>query len=80
MCPPEIDGDIRKLKQVAVGMNTVWAIASDSTVWFRRGVSIPDHPAGNGWVQMVGEMAQVSVGADNQVWSNNLSCISCYFN
>ncbi|KAF4519185.1 hypothetical protein B566_EDAN008248 [Ephemera danica] len=76
---PEAEGSIKRLRQVAVGLNVVWAVASDGSVWFRRGVSIPDRPAGNGWVPMTGDMAQVSVGANDQVWAVGSEDRSIYF-
>jgi hypothetical protein len=65
--PPELDGSPLRLRQVAAGLKVAWAITTDGSVWFRRGISIPDRPAGNGWVPMTGDMAQVSVGANDQV-------------
>lgn len=79
VAPPEAEGGTRRLKQVAVGLSVVWAVASDGSVWFRRGISIPDKPAGSGWVQMVGDMAQVSVGSDNQV-ALKCQCLANYVN
>lgn len=68
----EPDGE-HKLAQVAVGASTVWAISRDGTVWFRKGVHGEDHGCqssvtGSGWVKMVGKMAVISVGPNDQVW------------
>uniref|UniRef100_A0A3Q2QXJ7 Tectonin beta-propeller repeat-containing protein 1 n=1 Tax=Fundulus heteroclitus TaxID=8078 RepID=A0A3Q2QXJ7_FUNHE len=53
---------------VAVGMNVVWAVTKDNKVWFRRGVN-SHNPCGSGWISMVGEMAMINVGLNDQVWA-----------
>uniref|UniRef100_A0A1S4LB63 Peroxin/Ferlin domain-containing protein n=2 Tax=Ixodes scapularis TaxID=6945 RepID=A0A1S4LB63_IXOSC len=62
-----------KLLQVAVGHNTLWAVGRSGTVWFRKGIHGDDlgcraSITGSGWVKMVGEMAMISVGPNDQVW------------
>ncbi|CAN8008320.1 unnamed protein product, partial [Ixodes pacificus] len=62
-----------KLLQVAVGHNTLWAVGRSGTVWFRKGIHGDDlgcraSVTGSGWVKMVGEMAMISVGPNDQVW------------
>jgi tectonin beta-propeller repeat-containing protein 1 len=66
-------GPSSPLSMVAVGMNVVWAITRDKSVWFRNGI----HGGGSGdsealargvkWVGMVGEMSMLSVGPLDQV-------------
>jgi tectonin beta-propeller repeat-containing protein 1 len=62
-----------KLAHVSVGTNAVWAVTRDQRVWFRKGVrgeSAGNSEAlarGSGWVEMVGNMAVVSVAANDQV-------------
>ncbi|XP_063242841.1 tectonin beta-propeller repeat-containing protein isoform X2 [Bacillus rossius redtenbacheri] len=64
-----------KLAQVSVGTNTVWAVTRDHRVWFRKGVrgessgTSDEMARGSGWVEMVGNMAVVSVAANDQVWA-----------
>ncbi|XP_064478479.1 tectonin beta-propeller repeat-containing protein 1-like [Ornithodoros turicata] len=69
---PAPEGD-HKLAQVAVGPSTVWAKSRDGTVWFRKGIHGEDlgcqeSITGSGWVEMVGKMAVISVGPNDQVW------------
>ena len=69
MPPPE---DL-KLAHVSVGTNAVWAVTRDHRVWFRKGVrgesagQNEELARGSGWVEMVGNMALVSVAANDQV-------------
>lgn len=64
-----------KLSRVSIGTDSVWAITNDQRVWFRKGVkgntcegsSSDELARGSGWVEMVGEMAMVSVAANDQV-------------
>nr|CAD7586073.1 unnamed protein product [Timema genevievae] len=64
-----------KLLQVSVGTNAIWAVTRDHRVWFRKGVrgesaGMNDELAkGSGWVEMVGNMASVSVASNDQVWA-----------
>lgn len=64
-----------KINQLSVGTNAVWCITHDNHVWFRRGVKgdisgISEEAAiGNGWVEMVGNISQVSVAANDQVFA-----------
>lgn len=67
-------GDGLKLSQISVGYNAIWGVTTDNHVWFRKGVSgdtagiSEDAAIGSGWVQMVGNMAAVSVAPNDQVW------------
>ncbi|KAJ9585855.1 hypothetical protein L9F63_020497, partial [Diploptera punctata] len=69
--PPE---DL-KLAHVSVGTNAVWAVTRDHRVWFRKGVRgesaghSEELAKGSGWVEMVGNMALVSVGTNDQVFA-----------
>lgn len=68
-------GDNVKIIQVSVGTNAVWCVTSDNHVWFRRGIKgdicgiSEDAAVGNGWVEMVGNISQVSVAANDQVFA-----------
>lgn len=72
ICPPE---NGLRLVHVSVGTNAVWAVSNDKRVWFRKGIrgdaaQISDDMAmGSGWVEMVGNMAMVSVAPNDQVWA-----------
>ncbi|XP_077490188.1 tectonin beta-propeller repeat-containing peroxin 23 [Amblyomma americanum] len=62
-----------KLLQVAVGQHMVWAVGRNGTVWFRKGIRSEDlgcraSVTGSGWVRMIGTMAMISVGPNDQVW------------
>ncbi|XP_054281317.1 tectonin beta-propeller repeat-containing protein-like [Macrosteles quadrilineatus] len=65
-----------RLVRVSVGTNSVWAVTSDQRVWFRKGVkgstaeggTSDELVRGSGWVEMVGEMAMVSVATNDQVF------------
>nr|CAD7402194.1 unnamed protein product [Timema cristinae] len=62
-----------KLLQVSVGTNAIWAVTRDHRVWFRKGVrgesagTNDELAKGSGWVEMVGNMASVSVASNDQV-------------
>lgn len=66
-------GDSLRLIHVSVGTNAVWAVSNDKRVWFRKGVRgdaaniSEDMAIGSGWVEMVGNMAYVSVAPNDQV-------------
>lgn len=63
-----------RLQQVAVGVESVWAVTRDHRVWFRRGLEKSDNPSANtvtgtSWLQMVGSLNTISVGPNDQVSS-----------
>lgn len=68
-------GENLKITQLSVGTSAVWAVTHDKQVWFRKGVKgegagmSEEMAAGCGWVEMVGRMAQISVGANDQVFA-----------
>uniref|UniRef100_A0A8C5Q5D9 Tectonin beta-propeller repeat-containing protein 1 n=1 Tax=Leptobrachium leishanense TaxID=445787 RepID=A0A8C5Q5D9_9ANUR len=55
------------IMHVSVGVNVVWAVTKERKVWFRRGVN-SHNSCGTSWIEMVGEMAMISVGLNDQVW------------
>ncbi|XP_041473634.1 tectonin beta-propeller repeat-containing protein 1-like [Lytechinus variegatus] len=63
------------LTSVTVGNNVVWAITRDQKVWFRKGYMSTDmkenrsNRAGTSWIEMCGQVAQLSVGPNDQVWA-----------
>ncbi|OCT61572.1 hypothetical protein XELAEV_18047600mg [Xenopus laevis] len=63
---------------VSVGVNVVWAVTKDRKVWFRRGVN-SHNPCGTGWIEMVGEMAMVDVGLNDQVFGVGYEDRAVYF-
>ncbi|OWR45032.1 tectonin beta-propeller repeat-containing protein [Danaus plexippus] len=68
--PPET-----KLTSLSVGYNVVWAVSSDTRVWFRKGIE--GYYAGNsetacmgsGWLEINGNMIHISVGINDQVFA-----------
>ncbi|CAH2237437.1 jg5570 [Pararge aegeria aegeria] len=64
-----------KLTTVSVGFNAVWAVSSDSRVWFRKGIegNAVGHSEtaaiGNGWLEINGNMIHISVGINDQVFA-----------
>lgn len=68
-------GDNLRIVQVSVGTNAVWCVTNDNHVWFRRGIKggisgISEEAAiGNCWIEMVGNIAQVSVAPNDQVFA-----------
>lgn len=64
-----------RIAQVSVGTNAVWCVTSDNHVWFRRGVKgalagfSEDAALGSGWVEMVGNMSNVAVAPNDQVFA-----------
>lgn len=74
-----------KLTAVSVGYNTVWAVSSDTRVWFRKGIE--GNQAGNsetaamgsGWLEINGNMIHISVGINDQVFAIGESNKSIYW-
>jgi tectonin beta-propeller repeat-containing protein 1 len=64
-----------KLSVISVGYNAVWAVSSDATVWFRKGIdgnlsgSSEVAAMGNGWLEITGNMVHVSIGRNDQVFA-----------
>lgn len=65
-----------RLTQVGVGIDSVWAVTDNGSVWFRKGVSgqsstvCEQMATGTGWVDMASKMALISVSPDDQVTSS----------
>lgn len=63
------------LNQISIGYNGLWAITRDYRVWFRKGIygesaGICENLAkGSGWVEMLGNMSNISVASNDQVWA-----------
>ncbi|XP_030840073.1 tectonin beta-propeller repeat-containing protein 1 isoform X3 [Strongylocentrotus purpuratus] len=63
------------LTSVAVGNNVVWALTRDQKVWFRKGFMSTDmkenrsNRSGTSWIEMCGQVAQLTVGPNDQVWA-----------
>lgn len=74
-----------RIVQVSVGTNAVWCVTSDNHVWFRRGVKgelsgiSEDAALGSGWVEMVGNMSNVAVAPNDQVFAVGSENRSIYF-
>uniref|UniRef100_A0ABM0LVI4 Tectonin beta-propeller repeat-containing protein 1 n=1 Tax=Saccoglossus kowalevskii TaxID=10224 RepID=A0ABM0LVI4_SACKO len=80
--------DGRDAVQISVGpTGLVWVVLRDgmAAVWFRKGIhaikAYIDSFAelGLGWVEMVGNMLQVSVGPNDQVWALGYEDRTLYF-
>ncbi|RUS72281.1 hypothetical protein EGW08_019953, partial [Elysia chlorotica] len=74
-----------QLMQIAVGRNAVWALSRDNKVWFRKG-TWGDHTfwceasaVGTLWVEMVGEMSQIALSSNDQVFAIDLTTQYVYF-
>ena len=69
MEPPEKE----RLIQVSVGLDAVWAVTQNRSVWFRKGIKgemsgiCEQLATGTGWVEMANKMALVSVAPNDQV-------------
>lgn len=78
-------GNGLKIIQVSVGMNAVWCVTNDYHIWFRRGVKgeiagiSEDAAIGSGWVEMVGNMSNVSVAGNDQVFAIGSEDRGLYF-
>lgn len=74
-----------RIVQVSVGTNAVWCVTNDNHVWFRRGVKgelagiSEDAALGTGWVEMVGNMSNVAVAPNDQVFAVGSENRSVYF-
>ncbi|CAH2307112.1 tectonin beta-propeller repeat-containing 1 [Pelobates cultripes] len=66
------------IMHVSVGVNVVWAVTKERKIWFRRGVN-SHNPCGTSWIEMVGEMAMLSVGLNDQVWGIGYEDRAVYF-
>lgn len=64
-----------KLMSISVGYNASWAVSSDTRVWFRKGMEGSNAgtseiaATGTGWLEITGNMIQVSVGINDQVFA-----------
>ncbi|XP_071037435.1 tectonin beta-propeller repeat-containing protein 1 isoform X2 [Parasteatoda tepidariorum] len=62
------------LVQVSVGKNVVWALSKTNAVWFRKGIDglhsgeNPQAATGTGWTKMYGNLINISVGIDDQIF------------
>ncbi|KAK0174364.1 hypothetical protein PV327_010141 [Microctonus hyperodae] len=70
--PPEKD---LRLTHISIGLDSVWAVTSNGSVWFRKGIKgemsgmCKQLATGTGWVQMLSKMALVSVASNDHVWA-----------
>lgn len=64
-----------KLSVISVGFNAVWAVSSDTRVWFRKGIdgntagTSESAAMGSGWLEITGNMIHLSVGINDQVFA-----------
>ncbi|CAN2390458.1 autophagosome maturation [Pristimantis euphronides] len=63
---------------VSVGVHVVWAVTKERKVWFRRGIN-SHNPSGTSWIEMVGELAMLSIGLNDQVWGIGYEDRGVYF-
>ncbi|XP_030386254.1 tectonin beta-propeller repeat-containing protein [Scaptodrosophila lebanonensis] len=81
---PAPNGGLRVV-QVSVGMDAVWCVTNDHHAWFRRGIKgdaagiSEDAAIGKGWVEMVGNIAMISVAPNDQVFAVGASDRALYF-
>lgn len=74
-----------RIVQISAGTNAVWCVTNDNHVWFRRGIRgdiagiSEDAAIGNGWVEMVGNISNVSVAANDQVFAVGSENRALYF-
>ncbi|GFN78258.1 tectonin beta-propeller repeat-containing protein 1-like, partial [Plakobranchus ocellatus] len=74
-----------KLMQVAVGRNAVWALSRDCQVWFRKGTWgdntfwSEENAVGSVWVKMFGEMSQIALSSNDQVFAIDTTGLLVYF-
>ncbi|XP_072168056.1 tectonin beta-propeller repeat-containing protein 1-like [Diadema setosum] len=63
------------LASVTMGNNVVWALTRDKKVWFRKGFMSTvgnenrSNREGTSWIEMFGQVGQLSVGPNDQVWA-----------
>ncbi|XP_011494826.1 PREDICTED: tectonin beta-propeller repeat-containing protein [Ceratosolen solmsi marchali] len=64
-----------RLTQISVGLDAVWAMTHEGSVWFRKGIKgemaglCEQLAVGTGWVEMSTKMILVSVASNDQVWA-----------
>ncbi|XP_072943456.1 tectonin beta-propeller repeat-containing protein [Epargyreus clarus] len=64
-----------KLSVISVGYNAVWAVSTDTRVWFRKGIdgntagTSEASSMGSGWLEINGNMVHISVGINDQVFA-----------
>ncbi|XP_038215394.1 tectonin beta-propeller repeat-containing protein [Zerene cesonia] len=74
-----------KLSVISVGHNVVWAVSSDTRVWFRKGIdgnaagTSESAAMGSGWLEVNGNMVHISVGINDQVFAIGGSNKSIYW-
>ncbi|KAK0160372.1 hypothetical protein PV328_007788 [Microctonus aethiopoides] len=70
--PPQKD---LRLTHISIGLDSVWAVTNNGSVWFRKGIKgemsgiCKQLATGTGWVQMLSKMALVSVASNDHVWA-----------
>ena len=68
-----------RLSQVSIGLDSVWAVTHEGSIWFRKGIKgemggmCEQLAVGTGWVEMSTKMITVSVAPNDQVNSNILT-------
>jgi len=66
--------DDTKLNIISVGCDAVWGISGDGRIWFRKGINgstagtSESSAMGKGWLEISGNMAHISVTANDQVF------------
>ncbi|XP_046351309.2 tectonin beta-propeller repeat-containing protein 1-like [Haliotis rufescens] len=74
-----------RVMQIALGLNTLWALSREGKVWYRKGIQGTQlltgtaAATGSTWVEMVGEMAHIAVTPSNQVFAVGLNEYEVYF-
>ncbi|KAI5637989.1 propeller domain-containing protein [Phthorimaea operculella] len=74
-----------KLSVISVGYNAVWAVSSDTKVWFRKGIdgnsagTSESAAMGSGWLEVTGNMIHISVGINDQVFAIGQSDKAIYW-
>ncbi|CAH1646069.1 unnamed protein product [Spodoptera littoralis] len=74
-----------KLVSLSVGFNAIWAVSSDTRVWFRKGIdgnsagTSEGAAMGSGWLDISGHMSYISVGINDQVFAIGDSDKSIYW-
>ncbi|XP_067673627.1 tectonin beta-propeller repeat-containing protein 1-like isoform X2 [Haliotis asinina] len=74
-----------RVMQVALGLNTLWALSREGKVWYRKGIQGTQlltgtaAATGSTWVEMVGEMAHIAVTPCDHVFALGLNENEIYF-
>lgn len=65
------------IRQIGLGLNSIWALSNEGNVYFRSGVNV-NKPQGTKWIHIPANMSNISVSFTEQV-INLIVNLSTYY-